>query len=342
MSKSKKLLLVLIIVLVTISTLSAKYYCEWKTNMGSFRAILHDDLVPITANNFIDLARDNFYDDLIFHRVIEGFVIQDGDPLGNGYGGPGYSIPDEFTPELRHDAPGVLAMANAGPNTGGSQYYITLAALPSLDDHPINDVVIDSIRIFDFNINCFLPEQEFTTTINENYPFMILATGDFNDPIFRWYLNSVEQNETSFMFVPIYPSTGEYFIKGIISDGTYEVEHEWIVTVNASTENKKVNKSSEEILQQNYPNPLVLNDNYRNFETQFDFFMNNPGNVELSIFNTKGQLVNTLLDKYLPKGNNNIKWNGQDKNGNTVSTGIYFYRLKTDDTTLTKKLLIVR
>lgn len=102
---------VILLLLLFISNLSAKRFATWSTSMGTFKAILHEDIVPITANNFIDLANANFYDNLIFHRVVAGFVIQDGDPLGTGYGGPGYTIPDEFSPLLHHDSPGVLAMA---------------------------------------------------------------------------------------------------------------------------------------------------------------------------------------------------------------------------------------
>jgi len=101
--------------------------------MGDFRIELFEDKAPITTKNFIDLAKKGFYDGVIFHRVIDGFMIQGGDPTGTGRGGPGYRIPDEFHPELRHDAAGILSMANAGPNTGGSQFFITLAPTPWLD-----------------------------------------------------------------------------------------------------------------------------------------------------------------------------------------------------------------
>lgn len=103
------------------------------TNQGTFEVELFEDRAPGTTKNFADLIDKGFYDGLSFHRVIEGFMIQGGCPQGTGTGGPGYKIPDEFHPELHHDSAGVLSMANAGPNTGGSQFFITLAATPWLD-----------------------------------------------------------------------------------------------------------------------------------------------------------------------------------------------------------------
>ena len=107
----------------------------FETNHGTFEIELFEDKAPITVKNFIDLAEKGFYNGLIFHRVIDGFMIQGGDPNGMGTGGPGYTIPDEFHKDLKHDSEGVLSMANAGPNTGGSQFFITLAATPWLDGH---------------------------------------------------------------------------------------------------------------------------------------------------------------------------------------------------------------
>ena len=107
----------------------------FETNKGTFEIELFEDKAPITVKNFIDLAEKGFYDGLIFHRVIDGFMIQGGDPNGMGTGGPGYTIPDEFHKDLKHDDEGILSMANAGPNTGGSQFFITLAATPWLDGH---------------------------------------------------------------------------------------------------------------------------------------------------------------------------------------------------------------
>jgi len=104
-----------------------------ETNMGTIKLELFMNETPITVDNFIKLSKKGFYNGLAFHRVIDGFMLQGGCPRGDGSGGPGYTIKDEFTPNLKHSAPGILSMANAGPNTGGSQFFITLAPTPWLD-----------------------------------------------------------------------------------------------------------------------------------------------------------------------------------------------------------------
>lgn len=145
-----------------------------ETNMGTMEFELFEDKAPITTKNFIDLSEKGFYDGIIFHRIIRDFMIQGGDPTGTGAGGSGYTIPDEFHPDLKHDSKGILSMANAGPNTGGSQFFITLAPQPHLDgrhsvfgkliqgedvldaigsvetdarDRPINEVVMNKVTI---------------------------------------------------------------------------------------------------------------------------------------------------------------------------------------------------
>jgi len=147
-----------------------------KTSMGDFSIDLYTAQAPLTTGNFIKLAKKGFYDGLIFHRVIPNFMIQGGCPHGSGRGGPGYTIKDEFHPDLKHDDKGMLSMANAGPNTGGSQFFITVSKTPWLDgkhavfgkisdgydvidrisqvktgrnDKPVTDIVINSITIED-------------------------------------------------------------------------------------------------------------------------------------------------------------------------------------------------
>ena len=164
-------------------------YADFVTSEGNFTVRLFDDETPHTVENFTGLAegtkewtdpRSNgkvqrpYYDGVIFHRVIDGFMIQGGDPLGQGIGGPGYTFADEFHPRLRHNKAGILSMANRGPNTNGGQFFITLGPTPHLDnrhsvfgevvegmdvvrkigstptgnaDRPLKDVVINTIKI---------------------------------------------------------------------------------------------------------------------------------------------------------------------------------------------------
>ena len=119
-----------------------------ETNHGTITAEMFSDLAPKTAGNFIELAKKGFYDGIIFHRVIDGFMLQGGDPTGTGTGGPGYSIDDEFGPGLAHTHAGMFSMANSGPNTGGSQFFITLAATPWLDGkHAIFGKVVSGLDV---------------------------------------------------------------------------------------------------------------------------------------------------------------------------------------------------
>lgn len=147
---------------------------KFETTMGTFQAEMFEDKAPATTKNFIDLVQKGFYNGIIFHRVIDGFMIQGGDPTGTGMGGPGYKIDCEFGPGLKHSTEGIFSMANAGPNTGGSQFFITLAATPWLDgrhaifgkitegmdvvkkigscatgfqDRPVTDVVMEKVSV---------------------------------------------------------------------------------------------------------------------------------------------------------------------------------------------------
>ena len=115
-----------------------------RTNRGTIKLNLFYDLVPLTVSNFVNLANRGYYNNLKFHRVIDQFMVQAGCPLGTGTGGPGYNFEDEFNPSLKHDKPGILSMANAGPGTNGSQFFITHVETPWLDNnHTIFGSVID-------------------------------------------------------------------------------------------------------------------------------------------------------------------------------------------------------
>jgi peptidyl-prolyl cis-trans isomerase B (cyclophilin B) len=119
-----------------------------ETSRGTIKVNLHDDLVPKTVANFEKLAKQGFYNGLKFHRVIEDFMIQTGCPQGTGKGGPGYKFADEFHPSLKHSGPGVLSMANAGPNTNGSQFFITHVATPWLDGkHSVFGQVVEGLDV---------------------------------------------------------------------------------------------------------------------------------------------------------------------------------------------------
>ncbi len=119
-----------------------------ETSKGTIQLELHDDKTPKTVANFVKLSEDGFYDGLKFHRVIDDFMVQGGCPNGDGRGGPGYQFEDEFHPELKHDGPGVLSMANAGPNTNGSQFFITHVATPWLDGkHSVFGRVVEGLDV---------------------------------------------------------------------------------------------------------------------------------------------------------------------------------------------------
>ena len=124
------------------------YTATFKTDKGDIVVSLYAAKVPRTVDNFVFLAREGFYDNTIFHRVISDFMAQGGDPTGTGMGGPGYKFNDEFDASLRHNGPGVLSMANAGPNTNGSQFFITHVPTPWLDNkHSVFGQVVKGLDV---------------------------------------------------------------------------------------------------------------------------------------------------------------------------------------------------
>ena len=127
---------------------SKQYSARFHTQRGEFSVELYAEDAPLTVENFVNLARSGFYDGTTFHRVIPGFMAQAGDPTGTGRGGPGYEFGDEFSPRRRHDAAGVLSMANAGAGTNGSQFFITFGPTPHLDDrHSVFGRVTDGMDV---------------------------------------------------------------------------------------------------------------------------------------------------------------------------------------------------
>jgi cyclophilin family peptidyl-prolyl cis-trans isomerase len=128
--------------------LKKKYTAILHTDKGDIKIQLFADKTPTTVNNFVFLVNEGFYNDVIFHRVIKDFMVQGGDPTGSGRGGPGYKFGDEFDPSLRHNKPGILSMANAGPGTNGSQFFITHVATPWLDNkHTVFGQVVEGMEV---------------------------------------------------------------------------------------------------------------------------------------------------------------------------------------------------
>ena len=182
----KKSLLYFLFIIGSIGTVTSQTVVTFYTTLGDFEVEMYDELKPITAGNFIDLVEQEFYDGIIFHRVISNFVVQGGDPTGTGSGGPGYTIEDEFDASLSN-VKKTLSMANSGPNTGGSQFFINLKDNIFLDfdnppytsahpvfgevisgwdvvelienvpvdgnDRPITEVIMNEVRITQFGIN---------------------------------------------------------------------------------------------------------------------------------------------------------------------------------------------
>ena len=155
----RKFILFCLITGLSNNAANAQTEVTFYTNMGDFVVETYDTLQPITTGNFIELVTSEFYDGVIFHRIISGFVIQGGDPQGTGFGGPGYTIPDEFDP-LASNVQYSISMANSGPNTGGSQFFINLVNNLFLDtNHPVfgivtsNFDVVESIGIVPTNSN---------------------------------------------------------------------------------------------------------------------------------------------------------------------------------------------
>ncbi len=136
------------------------YQAILHTENGDIKINLFEERVPNTVNNFVFLAKAGFYDDTFFHRVILNFMVQGGDPTGTGAGGPGYSFKDEFHEDLKHNKPGILSMANAGPNTNGSQFFITHVPTPWLDGkHAVFGEVIEGMDVL-FSIEARDPSDE--------------------------------------------------------------------------------------------------------------------------------------------------------------------------------------
>ncbi len=359
--KQHVLILLLILFVMLPSLASARLFARWHTSMGSFTAELYDELVPITANNFRDLANSGFYNDLIFHRVIDGFMIQDGCPYGTGYGGPGYTIEDEFHPDLYHDHAGVLAMAHsAAPNSAGSQYYITVAPATHLDgdyaifgdiiegldnvlaigavptdanDRPLEPVNIHTLRMLDLQIGEFFPPLDETLSLlpGQSQFFMAEAYTQEAELFFEWYIDDLLIDEDSFLLETSFETGGEHTVRcHIASSDSISFDALWQIDAGVSAAQETVPALHSSLLNAS-PNPFTS-------ELDINCELKSPRSVRLEIFNLKGQKVRTLDAARLQAGSHTYTWDGKTDQGKDSPAGIYLIRLKSDQQSIFRKI----
>lgn len=366
--KNVRLLLVLFCI-ITMTQLWSQSIARWYTSMGDFEITLREDLMPITTQNFLDLTNSNFYDDLIFHRVIANFMIQDGCPYGTGYGGPGYTIPDEWNPLVNYNEPYVIGMANTGqPNSAGSQYFITVEPTPHLNgdyaafghvtlgtdivenisdvpttgaggnppNKPLTDVVIDSIRIMTPQFYGFIPEED-SLYVTASEPLVFGMLTNEPDVAYSWFVDNELQTNTSFLFNLTLTVNGWHEIVGIGTKNGYDYVKNWWVEITGGTYNDEVLHHHKPLLLPNTPNPF-------NPSTSISFYLNSDTSTptSLHIYNLKGQLVKTLVSEQLPAGYHSYNWNGTDQLGNKVSSGVYLFNLSSGDFSSSRKTLLLK
>jgi cyclophilin family peptidyl-prolyl cis-trans isomerase len=341
--KSRYILILVLIFCFPI--LNALHFARWSTSMGSFTAELYDEQTPITSTNFISLANSGFYNDLIFHRVIEGFVIQDGCPYGTGYGGPGYTIPDEFYPGFHHDQAGILAMAHsAAPNSAGSQYYITLAPQSHLDglyaifgkvvqgldvvlaigsvptdanDHPVTPVEIDTLRILDLEIGSLTPPNStaFVCPVNEAQMFVVEAYSDDYAISYEWYVDDVlQQDAGDFLFEYAFQTAGTHSVKCRVSNEDWSHEIVWDVQSEGSASGDEIQPVQQVSV---YPNPFTGTTSIR---AQSGF----TGKLSASIYDLRGRLLVSAPDGLNPGGE--WLWDGCNAQGDKLPAGMYILK----------------
>lgn len=344
----------------------ARKFARWHTSMGSFTAELYNEIVPITANNFVNLANSGFYNNLIFHRVVANFVIQDGCPYGTGYGGPGYTIQDEFSPLLHHDQAGILAMARtSAPNSAGSQYYFTLAPTPHLDGGyaifgkiieglnnvmaigqvptnanglPLTPVNIHQLRILDLEVGSAFPDPAETITGMPGEQFMMVVEAYTNtaELSYNWYVNEeLQAGQNSFIFEPTIPGPGAHTVRcNLASSDSIDFDIIW----NLNLEPTEVTDLSPEVVDQRlscYPNSF-------SGSIQLSYDLKEPTLVELDIFNLKGQKIYAFTKAEKAPGLWQNTWDGRDSGGKSCSPGIYYVRLKTGKATEFRRISLIK
>lgn len=333
--------LVILLIIILAGNLAALHFARWSTSMGSFTAELYDQWVPITANNFISLATSGFYNDLIFHRVVAGFVIQDGCPFGTGYGGPGYTIPDEFHPNLHHDQAGILAMAHSSaPNSAGSQYYITLAPTPHLDgnyaifgkvvqgldtvlaigevpvdddDRPLTPVIIDTLRILDLAVMNVTPSDSSLVVTDVNEPLMFVVEAEYSLPTqFAWFVDDVEASGLDFIFETAISTPGNHTVTCRISNPDWDHEINWQVLAEGSGVEEPTPALARGL--EISPHPLREG-------ALIKLAADTGGPFRISIYDLKGRLL--IQAPELFKQGSEWFWDGRDARGNRLPAGVY-------------------
>jgi len=325
--------------------LGALHFARWSTSMGSFTAEIYEQQTPITGNNFLDLANSGFYNDLIFHRVVAGFVIQDGCPYGTGYGGPGYTIPLEIYPGFHHDQAGILAMArSADPNSAGSQYYITLAPAPHLDgnyaifgkvlqgldvvldiglvpvdanDRPITPVTIDTLRVLDLSIGTTTPPDSTLYYCAEGHPQMFIVEASSQNHIitYEWFVNDVPQpGSTDFIFETTF-SDGAYTVTCRVSNAEWSHDVVWDVWVEGLAVDDPIPPAAGTL--EISPNPFKEG-------TFVRLNSNSPELFSLGVYDLRGRLVRGAPEDL--KHGGVWFWDSRNEQGKRVPAGVYIIR----------------
>ncbi|PKN73464.1 MAG: hypothetical protein CVU50_01740 [Candidatus Cloacimonetes bacterium HGW-Cloacimonetes-3] len=362
-----RFLIAIVFVIAIISTpLSGLAFARWHTSMGSFTAELYNEIVPITANNFILLTNNGFYNNKIFHRVVAGFVIQDGCPYGTGYGGPGWTIVDEISPLLNHNQAGTLAMAKtSAPNSAGSQYYITLEPTPNLNGNyavfgkiieglenvlaiglvpvdanskPITPVNILQLRMLDLQISSVYPDNSAAVAYNpgETISFMVEAYTNTAQLSYSWYINdNLQSGQNDMIFENAFPSIGSNMVRCMVSSSdsiAYNVE--WTVqsgVANSDNLNPAIAMPSLTC----YPNPFRNN-------LEIDYTLKQDAEVSFEVFNLKGQKVTSFSPARKAAGYWKESWDTKDEKGKPCPSGVYIIRMKAGANTIIRKSMLLR
>jgi len=354
-----RLILVFVFIL-SAAALPALHFARWSTSMGSFTAHIYDQETPITSSNFIQLANSGFYNNLIFHRVVAGFVIQDGCPLGTGYGGPGWTIPLEIYPGFHHDQAGMLAMArSSNPNSAGSQYYFTLAPAPHLDgnyaifgkvvegldvvlaigsvpvdnnDRPLTPVTIDTLRMLDLSIASLTPPDSDTVHANsgESLMFVVEAYSQNHVVNYLWLVDGVvQEGSQDFLFECAFSGTGEHSVECVVSNPEWSHTIHWDVYAESTGVDEQVLSPDLRLVAS--PNPAKNGITLKLRAGQSPL-------SQVSVYNIKGRLLRSV--DLRAKSSQEWFWDGTDQQRRRVAPGVYLLKAETRQGTLWRKCVL--